>query len=278
MTTKIFKIEGLCLFFRLQWQLSLLLAGLYLVAPSTLYAGYLNENLRVGIDSYTFNYTISQLPPFISTNNNLSSFNMMMFEYDSKYNIYGEARFFLGDLQGTGSRAQFGAGYIISSHVALGMDLFIAHNYESVSVKESIHAKQSNMDLMLNPYCKIKFRIQTRLEIEMKPSLMVAYIRSSSVSPNGYATTRSHDQNRTYPLVLQSDAKSSENADGYLGFGMKMESTVQYELARNVFYRSSIGFGLLTGSSTNTKGKEEKTQSLTHFSFQANFAQLIYQF
>ncbi len=247
---------------------------------NSLFAGYLTENIRFGIDSYSFHYQLTQMTPTKTSNNRLTTFDTFTIEYDARSNFFGEAKFSMGQFTKPGSQAQVGGGYHISPAVSLGGKLTIAHQMETIEKKNEQEGSSSNFDLLLNPYSRMIFKFNSRTHLYMQPGVLFAYIRSANKNSAFSGSSQLYEENRSFPLVTTYDEGNSatSQSEGYLGFGMNMLSSIHVELTRDIFYRGSVGFGLITGRTNISENDKDTSRELTHFSMQINFAQFIYQF
>ena len=66
--------------------------------------------------------------------------------------------------------------------------------------------------------------------------------------------------------------------EGYLGMGMNLTAKVHAEIARDIFWRSGFGLSFVSGQDSVTIDKKRFDRDLTHFRFEANIGEIIYQF
>ncbi len=251
----------------------------YLLITSTLTAGYLNENFRVGIDFYSYQYSLSQKLLEKYTNSNLSTLGTMRIEYDSHHNYYGEGEITLGNNFPYNNKTKLGFGYYLSPQVSIGSNILISQYYQSAENRKNTQTKNAGFDLIVNPYSRIIFKINSRTHIHVNPGVLITYLTTTNKSQVQSDISKAYEENKTFPLVSPS-TKLGESAkkSSYLGFGMSLLTALNIEIARDIFYRSSIGVNLISGQYSPPSGANEKKTEVSHFNVEVSFAKLLYQF
>ena len=251
----------------------------FLLMTSTLMAGYLNENFRVGIDFYSYQYSLSQKLLEKYTNSNLSTLSTLRIEYDSHHNYYGEGEITLGNNFPYNNKTKLGFGYYLSPSVSVGSNILVSQYYQSAENRKNTQSKNTGFDLIVNPYSRIIFKINSRTHIHVNPGVLMTYITSTNKSQVQSDISKAYEESKIYPLVSPTTKLGeSTKQSSYLGFGMSLLTSLNIEIARDIFYRGSIGVNLLSGQYTPPSGTNEKKTEVSHFNVEVSFAKLLYQF
>ena len=138
--------------------------------PQFLNAGILNDNFRMGINTYSFNYASSQTNQRRFNTQNLKAFDSLFLEYDSRFNLYAEGRVFFDNQNETTS---LGVGYFVTPMVALGNLLIIDHNATSTQYNQATLGRSSATSLHFNPYARIFYKVVSRLNVDIRPGIIL---------------------------------------------------------------------------------------------------------
>lgn len=235
--------------------------------------GFLDENFRIGFESYAYDYTLTHGRSHQNSAHTFSSFNRLQIEYDSRFNIYGEINISLSNLH---KSTVSGLGYFITPQVAMGANLVISHaSLETIKQAKSNDDRQqmtSSTDFLLNPYARIIYKLNSRVHLDFRPGILFAHLSS-----NDDASLQALGNSTRALGLTPTTGLDTENAS-YTAFGMNMTGTVRVELIRDIFYRGGLTFGFLSGNADVTNSDHTQQQSQSHLLFEVNFAQLVYQF